>query len=69
MHGGNLKLKHIEIFLYGYITVQYFGTWVNICVYIVSCKEDCNVNVMFGLFPSPSGGNQMFNFGKHHKRL
>ena len=60
--------KHVEIFLYGYITVQYFGTWVNFCLFIISCKEDYKAKVMFSLFPSPSGRNQMFNNGKHQKK-
>jgi len=33
----------------------------------VTLIYDYNVKVMFSLFPSPSGRNQMFNHGKHHK--
>ena len=47
--------------------MQYFGTWVNFCLFIISCKEDYNAKVMFSLFPSPSGRNQIFNNGKHQK--
>jgi len=45
--------------------VQYFGTLVNSCLYIASCKEEYNVKVMLSLFPSTSGRNQMFIRGKH----
>ena len=65
--GYTYKPKHVEIFLYGYITAQYFETRVHFCLYIVSCKVDYDAKEMFSLFPSPSGRNQMFNHGKHQK--
>jgi hypothetical protein len=67
--GYTYKPKHVEIFLYEYITVQYFGTWVNVCLYIVSCKVDYDVKVMFSLFPSHSGRNQMLNLEKKNRKI
>ena len=36
--------------------------------YIASCKEDYKANVMFTVFPFPSGRNQMIFHGKHKKK-
>ena len=49
--------------------MQYFGTWVNIVLYIVRCEEDYNGKVLFSLFPSRNGRNQMINHGKYQKKL
>ena len=49
--------------------MKYFGTWVDFCLYIVSCKEKYNAEVIFSLFPFPKVSNQMFNRGKPKKIL
>ena len=42
--------------------MHYFGTRVKFCLYIASCKEDYNAQVIFSLFPSLSRRNQTFNY-------